>query len=313
MLIFGQPRDSLPNKSQDSPAPVTQMGLQDPLPGTQVDPARFPNENRHLRSPLTAFEATIKVEDAFTSRLNTLTSRPPDDGALSPDVVEDSDDGQPLSPLNEESLEAANRTPYHPGPGLDTSDPIHDQATNKTNQLDGIVIEEQHTPSLPSPSASSTGTREHSQNAPKPGVQIQYFIIKARTPRLAYTRWPEGTLRDKTLGSIFDEVASYTSKTKIRKFWFKLDTSRAEIEYPIRRGDENTLDDMKRDFDDEEMRVGKKDGNTTFKIWLEPDPTEQESTGAGLVEGSESKNGTIRQRGAEWRKVCLDGVSPASS
>ncbi|CAD6588790.1 MAG: hypothetical protein ASARMPRED_003728 [Alectoria sarmentosa] len=119
------PRDSLPNESRDSPAPVTQMGLQDPLPGTQVDSARFPNENRHLRSPLMAFEATIKIEDAFTSRLNTPISRPPDDSALSPNVVEDSDDGQPLSPPNEESLKAANRAPYHPGPGLDTSDPIH--------------------------------------------------------------------------------------------------------------------------------------------------------------------------------------------
>ncbi|CAD6574138.1 MAG: hypothetical protein ASARMPREDX12_006398 [Alectoria sarmentosa] len=130
MLIFGQPRDSLPNESRDCPAPVTQMGLQDPLPGTQVDPARFPNKNRYLRSPLTAFEATIKVEDAFTSRLNTPISRPPDDGALSPNVMEDGNDGQPLSPPNKESLKAANGTPYHFGRRLDTSDPIHGQATN---------------------------------------------------------------------------------------------------------------------------------------------------------------------------------------
>ncbi|CAF9922684.1 MAG: hypothetical protein ALECFALPRED_002144 [Alectoria fallacina] len=237
-------------------------------------PSASVSRNRHRKSPLTAFGATIKVEDDFTSPLNTPTSRPIDDSALGADALADGDDGEPLSPPHEESLKAANESPCHSGPGLDTSDPIHDQATNKTSQLDGIVIEEQHTPSLPSPSASSTGTREHSQNAPEPGVQIQYFIIKARTTRLSYTRWPEGTLRDKTLGSIFDEVARYTSKTKIRKIRFKLDTSRAEIEYPIRRGDENTFDDMKRDFDDEELRVDKKNGNTVFKIWLEPDPTE---------------------------------------
>ena len=51
----------------------------------------------------------IKVEDAFKSRLNTPTSRPPVAGVLDPDVIEDSDDSELPSRPNEGSLEAADK------------------------------------------------------------------------------------------------------------------------------------------------------------------------------------------------------------
>lgn len=232
------------------------------------------SRSRHRRSP------AIKVEDAFTSR---PTSRPPDDGALNLDILEYGGDGQPLSRPNAESLKFADEPPYFPGPGL---------ATNQSTPLDSSVIEEQDPLSLPSLIASSTATREQPQDAPKPEVQIQYFIITARTPRLSYTLWPEGTLRDKILGEVFDEVALYTSKKRVEEIVFKLSTSQVEMEYPIRRGDKNTFEDMRRAFN-ESLRVDRKKGVTKFKIWLEPDPAGHGLTEAELVEGSNSEDDTV--------------------
>lgn len=229
------------------------------------------SRNRHQMSPATTSKTTIKFEDAFISRLNMPASGPPDDGVLHPEVLEDGGDGQRVFPPNEEPRSAANEILSHPDPGLGASDHIHDQVTNETNHLDRREIEEHEHPSLPSPSASATTTRQHSRSAPKPEVQRLFFITTARTPRHAYTRWPEGTLQDKTLDAIFDEVAAYTSKKTIRKILFQLVTSGAEINYPIRRGDETTFDEMNRDFD-EGIEMDREKGNTIFKIWLEPDP-----------------------------------------
>lgn len=229
------------------------------------------SRNRHQGSPVTTSEATIKVADAFTSRLSTPASRSRDDGVLDPRVLEDDGDRPRLPPPNEDPFKSADEILSHPNPGLDASDHVHNQVRDELNHLDGSKLEEQNPPSLPSLSGSATTTREHSGNASEPEVQIQFFIITARTPRLAYTRWPEGTLRDKTLDAIFDEVATCTSKKTIRQIRFRLDTSQAEIGYPISRGDEETFDDMNRDFD-EGIELDRNKSNTIFKIWLEPDP-----------------------------------------
>ena len=70
---------------------------------------------------------------------------------------------------------------------------------------------------------------------------------------------------------------------------FKLRTSKVEMEYPIRRGDENTFKDMRRAFN-EGLKVDKKKGITRFKIWWEPDPPGQGLTEAEVAEGSESED-----------------------
>lgn len=228
----------------------------------------------------------INVEDAFTSRLNTPISRQPKADILDLDISEDSDDGQPLSRPNEDSLKAADGPPYHPSPRLDASDRDH------STPIASNIVEEQDHPPLPTPIASSTATREHSRNAPRPKVQIQYFIITACAPRLSYTLWLEGTLRHKTLGEIFDDVATYTSARRVEKIVFELTTSRARIRYLIRRNDEDVFEDMRREFN-ERLRVDRKRGITKFKIWLEPDPTGQGSTDVEGVEGSESEDDIV--------------------
>ena len=229
------------------------------------------SRNRPRRSPV------IKVEDTFSSTLNTQTSRPTNNGVRDLDILEDGDNDQSLSSQHEDLLRAAAETPHHHGPRFDASEHDHNQ--------DGGVIEEQEPPSLPSPIASSTLTRHRSRNAPKPEVRIQYFIITARTPRLAYTLWPEGTLRDKTVDQIFDEVAPYISYKRAQKIIFKLCTSKVEMEYPIRRSDSNTFEDMRRAFN-EGLKVDRKKGVTRFKIWLEPDAERQALVEGGDVEGS---------------------------
>ncbi len=185
-------------------------------------PSASTSSVRLQRSPI------IKVEDAFGPRLNTPKSRPPDEGVLGPDTLED-----------------------------------------------GV--------------ASSTGTRVKPTNAPKPDVQIQYFIVTARTARFAYTLWPEETLRDKTPGEICDEIGKYTSKRHAQKIVFKMSISQVEMKYPICRGDENTFEDTRRALNRGLGANRKK----SIMIWLDPDPAGQRSTEVEVVEGSESEDDIV--------------------
>lgn len=245
------------------------------------------SRNRPRRSPM------IKVENTLSSQSNKQTPRPPDDGLRDLDILEDGDNDRSLSSLNEDLLRAAAKTQHHHGPRSDASVHNHNQVTDQPTTQDGAVIEEQDPPSLPIPTPSSTPTRQQSRNAPfKPEVQIQYFIITARTPRLAYTLWPEGSLRDKTIGDIFDEVASYISYKRAQKIVFKLCTSQVEMEYPIRRGDGNTFEDMRRAFN-EGLKVDRKKGVARFKMWLEPDPEREGLVEAEDKEGSEGEEDIV--------------------
>ena len=244
------------------------------------------SRNRPRRSP------AIKVEDTFSSPLNTQTSRPANNGVRDLDILEDSDNDQSLSSLNEDLLRATTETSHRHSPGFDASYHNHNRETARPTTQDGSVIEEQDPPSLSIPITSSTPTRQQSRNAPKPEVQIQYFIITARTPRLAYTLWPDGTLRDKTIDQIFNNVAPYISYKRAQKIIFKLCTSQVEMEYPIRRGDGNTFEDMRRAFN-EGLKVDRKKGVTRFQIWLEPDAERQALVEGGDVEGLETEDDII--------------------
>lgn len=254
---------------------------------TDSDTPLAPISRKRLRrSPV------IKVENAFTLRMNTPAPGPPDDGVLDPDTLKNGDNGQPMSRSHEESSKAVGRTLFYTGPRLDASDLNYDQVTHQSTPLDSSLTEGRDSPSLPCLTASPRASREKSGSAPKPNIQTQYFIITARTPRLAYTLWPEGTLRDKTLGKVFDEVATYTWKKHVQKIVFKVSTSQEEVEYPIHRGDENTFEDMRRAFN-KGLRADRKKGITKFKIWLEPDPAGQRSTEAEMGGGSESEDDIV--------------------
>ena len=243
--------------------------------------------NQPRRSPV------IKVETFFSSQSNTETSRPPDDAVRDLGFSENGDNDQSLSSLKEDLLRVAAETPYQQEPGIDASDHIHNQATDRSTTLDSGVREEQDPSSLPNPIASSTVPKAQYRNAPKPQVQIQYFIITARNPRLAYRLWPEGTLRDKTVGQIFEEVATYASyKRAPQRIVFKLCTSQVEMEYPIRRDDGNTFEDMRRAFN-EGLKVDRKKGITRFEIWLEPDPERGGLTQAEVADGLENEEDLV--------------------
>ena len=152
------------------------------------------------------------------------------------------------------------------------------------------MVEEHDPPSRPSPKAPSTATGEQSRHASKPKVKIQYRIITAYTPRLSYTVWLEGALRYKTLGEIFDVVAKYTSEKRVQKIGFELSTSQAEPRCPMRRNDENTFKEMRREFN-ALLRFDRDEvGITEFRIWLAPVPPEQWSREIAVVGGSESKD-----------------------
>lgn len=125
---------------------------------------------------------------------------------------------------------------------------------------------------------------EKSPTHPKLGSQIQlqpevrYFVITSRSPRVIKHRWSIESLSSKSLKTIFKEVAMFKPKSNIQEINFKLETSRGgESNYMIRQDASRIFDEMIDDFANDIMNDIEMTGNTTFRIWLEPDPGKDEA------------------------------------
>lgn len=123
-------------------------------------------------------------------------------------------------------------------------------------------------PAIENPTEQQTLAHEP-QAQPRP--EIHYYIIASRTPRLSKIHWAEGSLADRTIGAIFDEVAAVASKSDVQRIAFKLTTSRSDIQYTISRNNEKIYEIMKKVFSkDVNADLGR--GNMEFDIELELDP-----------------------------------------
>ena len=136
--------------------------------------------------------------------------------------------------------------------------------------------------SVPSQTSRGTGlaTPEPAQDDPQPqitdiAIDIRYSIIASRVPRLVKRNWPIRSLSGKTVRTLFEEVAKFTSKPNIQRIVFTLNLSQADSEYTIQKDDQRTFEAMKDDFADDIMADWRENGITKFSIWLEPDPMEE--------------------------------------
>ena len=145
----------------------------------------------------------------------------------------------------------------------------------------------QHFSSRPDPSATIRASDVQVRPTAKPGVEI--FVIASCGSRVIIKQWPGGTLKDKNLNTIFDEVLTVVSRNGIQRINFKLETLKKEngLECLIERDDTAVFEVMTQKFD-ERMKQRRKAGETRFKILLEADPEQQGAAGAEVNEDSES-------------------------
>src|SRR5205809_6749183 len=108
----------------------------------------------------------------------------------------------------------------------------------------------------------------------KSHVEVIFWIIKAREPRLDCERWRDGRLRGKSL-SFFLEGASEITKggrDRIEELKCTLQTFEKKITDTIRRDDTKAFESMKSHFIREIMLTWEehRNGKQDFEIWVEP-------------------------------------------
>ena len=113
------------------------------------------------------------------------------------------------------------------------------------------------------------------------------MVIASRTPRLVMKHWLGGSLRYNPLDKMFREVSALIGRTEIDFIEFKLKTSRTDVEFKFCRGDVDTFNNMKVEFNrriNEDVRKGK----YKFEMRLEPDFGEQGSEEMAEEDGEDS-------------------------
>jgi hypothetical protein len=106
----------------------------------------------------------------------------------------------------------------------------------------------------------------------KSRIDVDFWVIKGRKPRLEYERWREGMLRGKPL-SFFVEGASKITKSRcIEELKCSLQTYERLITETIHKSDEKGFEKMKSNFTNQIKHAWEKDrnGKENFEIWIEP-------------------------------------------
>lgn len=128
----------------------------------------------------------------------------------------------------------------------------------------------------PKPVVQIPEIKEPPRPGPKPGFQIRYWLVKSRTPTLDEERLVKFSIVGKSLGVLFDEVSTLTSRGDITNITLRLKTSTSHTEHLVSRDGFDDFAYLKKIFVDK-MRTDKRiSGNTIFEIWLEPDPVHRQ-------------------------------------
>lgn len=107
----------------------------------------------------------------------------------------------------------------------------------------------------------------------RPPYRMNYFIL-SNIPRPSRRKWVNGTILNKTLDALFEEISTFLCRNDVREINFVLDTSRAEF-CLIPRNDDEGFEEMKVDFEKAIIR-DRKVGISQFRIELEVNPGEKQ-------------------------------------
>ena len=122
--------------------------------------------------------------------------------------------------------------------------------------------------------AQMKSQQHHSSS--KSVIRVWYSVVVSKHPRHVVKSWPQGSIQNKSLSDVFDEVEVFISRKNVQRIDFRLTTPQEERIFPVSRDDEDQYQRMRRVFS-EVLRMGIRKGNMEFEIWLEPDPEDQEA------------------------------------
>ena len=173
--------------------------------------------------------------------------------------------------------------------GLEASNDLKDQPNHSRRNVQLGNSDSSKSQPGPSPRESShptTAQADPHTHTPAIRPKVDIRVVDTSSPRLDIKKWPGGTLKDRTLKSIFDDVSSMFSEQTLQTIKFKLQTLKKEngMECVIERDDDGAYDLMMQKFNERvRERVGA--GETRFKLVLEPERGAQGAT-EGAVNGA---------------------------
>ena len=240
---------------------------------------------------VTASKAYYDSGGANPSPSDTSPLGPLDGSALDPEDLIQRENNHARTFLGKDTPHYAHCT-LHPSPTSDLAASRHVN-NERTHARDGMELgdsdrSQMHSsPSWPNPIPSTQARNDQPGPVVKPGVGI--FVIALCSSRFTIKKWPSGTLKDKKLNAIFDEVSALISRNEIQRINFKLETLKKEngLECLIERGDMAIFEVMIQKFN-ERIKERKKAGEAKFKILLEPDPEQQGAEEVKVAQDSES-------------------------
>ena len=126
--------------------------------------------------------------------------------------------------------------------------------------------------------------------APTMRPKVEIFVVASSGSQITIKKWSGGTLRGRTLKSIFNEVSTTFSERTLQRIKFQLQTLKKEnrMECLIERDDDQVFEVMMQKFN-ERIKERKRAGETRFKLFLKPDYGIQGATEVAVSEGSESE------------------------
>ena len=138
----------------------------------------------------------------------------------------------------------------------------------------------------------NSATPQPQANPPATTVrpEVGIFIVESSGPHIDIKEWPGGSLRDRTLESIFNEVTTTFPGQPLQRIKFQLETLKKEngLECFINRDDDKIFGVMLQKFK-KRMKERKKLGEHKFNLYLELDRGMQDATVSGASEASESE------------------------
>ncbi|KAH0541550.1 hypothetical protein FGG08_003962 [Glutinoglossum americanum] len=116
------------------------------------------------------------------------------------------------------------------------------------------------------------GNRKAAASDSKSRVEVDFWIIKNRKPRLVRERWREGMLRGKSLSFFIEGASKVTQSRCIEELKCTLQTRETQVIETVHKSDEKAFEVMKNSFTSEIKKVWEKDrnGKENFEIWIEP-------------------------------------------
>ncbi|KAL6715539.1 hypothetical protein ACLMJK_006500 [Lecanora helva] len=204
-------------------------------------------------------------------RITGFTPSPPRDTHGAPTVVNKDtlSPGKARNNSQEEdtrmhnNVESPGQAPHTPSMAVSVASEIPEKAVPSEN-----APEAWQTSSTSHPAVAERQQPPEPREEPMP--EIRYYII-SKLPHWSEHHWPDGSLGEKSVDAMFNDVEYFTSKRDIKCIMFKLTASEKDTVFRIARRDSKTYEAMKKRFS-AKINASLGMGDTEFAIELELDP-----------------------------------------